>query len=145
MSSNRIKCLLAVLLLGSAFGITSCTSPISRQHVIINRSDPGNFHEPAPIPSNVDPKARASLQLADQGRILLTQGKPDEAISLLERSIGLDPRNGRSYFYLAEAWLMKGNFGQAEEFNRLAGLYLREDLDWAAAVIEQRERIRDDY
>ncbi len=36
---------------------------------------------------------------------------------------------------------MKGDTTQAEEFNRLADLYLKGD-GWEAKVVEQRERIR---
>lgn len=73
--------------------------------------------------------------------MLLESGKPDDAISLFERSVGLDSTNGQNYYYLSEAWLLKENLVQAEEFNRLAELYLGDDSDWMARVMEQRERI----
>jgi predicted Zn-dependent protease len=86
-------------------------------------------------------RAQAALQLTEQGRALLASGKTDDAISILERSVGLDPTNGQSYYYLAEAWIVKRNLGQAEEFNRLADLYLRDDFRWRARVTDQRQRI----
>jgi len=79
--------------------------------------------------------------LTQQGQALLEGGNPDAAISILERSIGLDPKNGQSYYWLAEVWLAKGNLEQAEEFNRLAGLYLKNRADWALYILEQQERI----
>jgi tetratricopeptide (TPR) repeat protein len=81
------------------------------------------------------------LRLTDQGRTLLERGKTDDAISLLERAVSLHPTNGENYYYLAEAWLMKGNPAQAAEFNRLAGTYLKEDPLWMEKVLTQRKRI----
>ncbi len=86
------------------------------------------------------PRARASLQLTHQGRTLLQQGKLDDAISVLERAVGLDSNNGQNYYYLAECWISKGNKAQAQELNRLAGLYLT-DPAWLPFVSDQRERI----
>jgi predicted Zn-dependent protease len=88
-----------------------------------------------------NPRSAASLQLTKQGQALLQNGRPDDAISTLERSIGLDPKNGLSYYWLAEAWYVKRNLSQAQEFNRLAGLYFKNDPAWIARVQEQRERI----
>lgn len=98
--------------------------------------------EAKPLPE-APPSARtvASLQLTEQGRTLLEQGKPDDAISVLERAVTVSPTNGQNYYYLAEAWLAKKNTQQAEEFNRLAGLYLQGDPQWMVRVLEQRRRI----
>jgi predicted Zn-dependent protease len=93
--------------------------------------------ESSEVPS---PRALASLRLTEQGRMLLESGRPDDAISVLERAVGLNPTNGENYFYLAEAWIAKGDMVQAEEFNRLAALYLEGD-DWKVKLLEQRERI----
>lgn len=73
--------------------------------------------------------------------MLLERGRTDDAISLLERAMGLHPTNGENYYYLAEAWLLKGRTAQAEEFNRLAGIYLEKDARWMGRVIQQRKRI----
>ena len=56
------------------------------------------------------PREQASLQLTEEGRQLLKEDKPDQAIRLLEQAISLDPDNGQCYYYLAEAWLQ----GQAD-------------------------------
>jgi tetratricopeptide (TPR) repeat protein len=74
--------------------------------------------------------------------MLLESGRVDDAISLLERSVGLDPANGLNYYYLSEAWLMKGNLVQAEEFNRLAELYLKDDADWRPRIAEQQRQLK---
>jgi len=84
----------------------------------------------------------ASLRLTEEARIQLQSGKPDEAIRTLERAINMSPTNGQNFYYLSEAWLMKKNIRQAEEFNRLATLHLKNDAQWAARVADQAERIR---
>lgn len=81
------------------------------------------------------------MQLTEQARLLIRDDKPDEALRMLERAVALHPANGRNYYYMAEAWLMKGNMAQAREFNTLAGMYLREEPEWQTRVKTQEERI----
>ena len=88
------------------------------------------------------PRAVASLRLTEQARVLLETGKVDDAITTLERAINLNPSNGQNYYYMAEAWLKKGNHSQATEFNRLAAMYLKDDPNWMSRVKDQQERIR---
>ncbi len=71
--------------------------------------------------------------------MLLEANQTDEAIGVLEQAINVNPANGQNYFYLAEAWIKKGNIAQAVEFNRLAGIYLAKDRDWMAKVIKQKQ------
>ena len=70
---------------------------------------------------------KASLQLTQEGKQRLDEGNPDNAIRLLEQAFGPNPNNGQSYFYLARAWLKKGVYSEASEFNRLARIYLKND------------------
>jgi hypothetical protein len=88
------------------------------------------------------PRAVASLQMTEQGRVLLEQKKVDDAISVLERAVSLNSSNGQNYYYLAEAWLFKKNIKQAEEFNSLAGIYLEGDQTWRPKVEEQKNKIQ---
>jgi hypothetical protein len=88
------------------------------------------------------PRAVASLQMTEQGRVLLEQKKVDDAITVLERAVSLNPGNGQNYYYLAEAWLFKRNIKQAEEFNSLAGTYLEGDQTWMLKVEDQKKRIK---
>ena len=74
--------------------------------------------------------------------MLLESGNVDDAITTLERAMNVNPSNGQNYYYLAEAWLTKGNLSQAREFNRLAAMYLRDDPDWMNRVKAQQERIK---
>jgi tetratricopeptide (TPR) repeat protein len=98
--------------------------------------------DPAPPPRDDSPRTVASLRLTEQARVLLESGKVDDAITTLERAMNLNPSNGRNYYYLAEAWLKKGNLSQAREFNRLAEMYLRDEPGWTNRVKDQQERIR---
>ncbi len=88
------------------------------------------------------PRELASIQLTEQGRMLLEKDKIDDAISVLERAISVYAYNGKNYYYLAEAWLRKGNLAQAREWNRLAEMYLAGDREWSQRVSDQRERIK---
>jgi len=87
------------------------------------------------------PREKASLQLIQEGRQLLAEGKPDQAIRLMEQAIGLNPDNGQCYYYLAEAWFQKRNFGEARQFNSLAENYLKKDKSWKTRVANQANRI----
>ena len=88
-----------------------------------------------------NPRVVASLQLTEQGRRLLEDRKPDKAIRVLEQAVSLHPTNGQNYYYLSEAWLMKGSAAQAREFNQLAEIHLKEDSAWMLRVANQADRI----
>jgi tetratricopeptide (TPR) repeat protein len=98
--------------------------------------------EQTPPPQDNSPRAVASLRLTEQARVLLETEKVDDAITTLERAMNVNPSNGQNYYYLAEAWLKKGNPSQAREFNRLAAMYLKDDPNWMSRVNDQQERIR---
>jgi len=87
------------------------------------------------------PREKASFQLTEEGRQLLEEDKPDQAIRLLEQAISLNPDNGQCYYYLAEAWLQKGNLTQARQFNSLAKNYLKNEKGWNALVANQADKI----
>jgi len=80
--------------------------------------------------------------MTEQGRELLERKNVEDAIQVLERAVSLNPGNGQNYYYLAEAWLQKGNISQAEEFNSLAELYLEGDHTWMPKVTDQKKRIQ---
>jgi Tfp pilus assembly protein PilF len=87
------------------------------------------------------PREEASTQLTQDGKQLLQAGNYDNAIRLLEQAIGLNPNNGQSYYYLAQAWLKKGKFSEAKEFNSLARTYLKDYPDWINRVEKQANQI----
>jgi tetratricopeptide (TPR) repeat protein len=140
--SMRFKELIAALILGCLMVLSGCAP-------VINSAAPSSWEttkdnggrEKNAEQQELSPRALAALQLTEQGRIFLENKQPDDAIGILERALNLNPDNGRNYYYLAEAWLMKGNIGQAAQFNRLANIYLKDDNEWLQRVILQRERI----
>jgi predicted Zn-dependent protease len=82
------------------------------------------------------------MQLIDQAQTLIERNQPDAAIAVLERAVSIHPANGQSFYYLAEAWLLKGNRAQASEFNRMATRYLEKEPGWQVRVFEQKVKIR---
>ena len=91
------------------------------------RQEPAEAAQPSP-------RALASLKLTDQGRRLIEAGKSDNAIQVLEQAISLNPNNGQNYYYLSEAWLLKGFAAEARPFNRLAESQLAGDKEWEKLV-----------
>jgi predicted Zn-dependent protease len=116
--------------------LTGCPKPILKV-------EPAEAEEttPSEAAAEENPRVTAALQLTDQGRRLLEDRKPDKAIRALEQAVSLDPSNGQNYYYLSEAWLMKGSAAQAKEFNHLAEIHLREDSAWMIRVAQQADRI----
>ena len=128
-------------LVGLCFAMSGCAKtvvapPSTPEDNSIQTGMPGKNLE------DLSPRSQASLRLTEQGRALLEEGKASDAIRMLERAINLDTANGLNYYYLSEAWLFKGKFKQAEEFNGLARIYLKESPEWMVQVREQEERIR---
>ncbi len=121
---------------GCAPAVVRSTPGVSRQ----NHQEADGGEENAEK-SGLNPRALAALQLTEQGRIFLENRQPDEAIGILERALNLNPDNGRNYYYIAEAWLMKGNIEQAAQFNRLAQIYLKDNNEWLQRIVLQRKRI----
>ena len=96
------------------------------------------------LPSEPKPDARmiATANLVEEGKNYLDNGKPDQALNVLERALSVYPGNGKTYYYMAEAWVMKKNKHQAMEFNRLAQMYLSKDYQWRDQVADQQNRIK---
>ena len=140
--STRFNLLLVLCIAGFGFGVLGCaqvTSTTSAQPIWDRHKQAGEAGDASVRPS---PRAVASLRFTDQGRMFLESGNPDDAIRMYEKALNLDPGNGPNYYYLSEAWLMKGNIAQAAEFNRLAAIYLEGDAKWMDRVMKQRERIK---
>jgi tetratricopeptide (TPR) repeat protein len=87
-------------------------------------------------------RMQASQKLTFQGRDLLKEGRHDDAIQILERAMNLNPSNGETCYYMAEAFLKKMDIRQAEEFNRLAQLYLESDTTWSDRLELQKNKIK---
>lgn len=102
-------------------------------------------YPPAPEETIKRPSPRdlASRNLMEQGVTFLDAHNPDESIRSLEKAVTISPRIGENYYYLAEAWYMKGNLSQAKEYNSLAAIYLKDDPDWMDRIEEQKVRIEE--
>ena len=114
-----------------------------------SESAPPGETSPTPIsPETVEtprkspnPRALASLELSRQAQLLIEQGKPDEAIRILEQAVNLHPGSGENYYYLAEAWRRKGNLSQALEYNNLAAIRFKDDPEWMERIVLQKRGI----
>jgi tetratricopeptide (TPR) repeat protein len=141
-STNKLRCTLAAL--AAAIFLAACQKPLVARVPSDRPAAPPRpairIPEPPAAPAPT-PQQIAAHQLTEEGRKLLAADRPDDAITVLERALSLDAENGRNYYFLGEAWLQKGNFDQAREFNRLAELYLRGNPRWLQSVVRQRGRI----
>jgi tetratricopeptide (TPR) repeat protein len=131
---NRIVIIIFWILL--AVALTACLKPGPR-----DRPFEAQESATAEGADKENPRVMASLQLTEQGRRLLEDRQPDKAIRVLEQAVSLNPLNGQNYYYLSEAWLMKGSVAQALEFNQLAEIHLKEDSLWMTRVAQQADRI----
>ncbi|MEJ2223069.1 MAG: tetratricopeptide repeat protein [Desulfobacterales bacterium] len=131
-----IKFIQIMLFVIVAVWLAACPKPTLKE-VPVEAEEPGAVEEV----ETENPRVAASLQLTDQGRRLLEERKPDKAIRILEQAVSLHPTNGLNYYYLAEAWLIKGSAAQAKEFNNLAEIHLKEDSEWMMRVANQADRI----
>ena len=96
---------------------------------------------PAPDTDSVRHRQQVAEALTASGRGELQQGRPDAALRLFEQAVSLSPHYGPGHYYLAEAWLAKGNALQAREFHRLAALYLEKDTTWQTRLADQARRL----
>ena len=131
-----IKILQIICLVLMAALLTACPKPILEGYSTEVEED-----EISEEPSEENPRVVAALQLTDQGRRLIEDRQPDKAIRILEQAVSLNSTNGQAYYYLSEAWLMKGSAAQAKEFNHLAEIHLKEDSEWMIRVAQQADRI----
>ena len=127
----QISCLVLLAIL-----LAACPKPILK-------GEPAEIEETATSEEAIEenPRVVAALQLTDEGRRLLEDRKPDKAIRVLEQAVSLNSSNGQNYYYLSEAWLLKGSVAQAKEFNQLAEIHLKEDSAWMIRVAQQADRI----
>jgi hypothetical protein len=135
-SSMGIKFIQIILFTLAAVCLAACPKPTLKE-TPVEAEEPASLEETA----EENPRVVASLQLTDQGRRLLEERKPDKAIRVLEQAVSLHPTNGQNYYYLSEAWLIKGSAAQAKEFNQLAEIHLKEDSQWMMRVANQADRI----
>ncbi len=133
------KKLLLFLLLITFTSWTGCSLKTKNSHIIHNIN---GKKESAEEKIKNRQLLSASLYLTMQGKKLMDNNKIDQAITILERAISIDPSNGQNYFYLAQAWTIKKNYNLAAEFNDLARIYLKSDTKWTNKVKKQKIKIK---
>ena len=127
-------------------GQASTNVPVSKPEPVLENQPPTEkpLYTPevqaSPPAEAPKPRMLASLELTRQAEKLIQDRDADGAIRLLERAIVIDPTNGRNYYYLSEAWRMKGNIDQAVKFNELADIHLSGDPEWQSRIADQKRR-----
>ena len=135
MKKNRTVSIAAACLL--ILGLAGCVKERPADETVAVREEQKEHQEP----DQPSPRVLASLKLTDQGRRYVDAGDADRAIRVLEQAISLNSNNGQNYYYLSEAWLLKGFAAEARQFNGLAESHLTGDKDWEKLVTRQAERI----
>jgi len=135
MKKNRTVSIAAACLL--ILGLVGCVKERPADETVAVREEQKEHQEP----DQPSPRVLASLKLTDQGRRYVDAGDADRAIRVLEQAISLNSNNGQNYYYLSEAWLLKGFAAEARQFNGLAESHLTGDKDWEKLVTRQAERI----
>lgn len=131
--------LAALMLLALVAGCASPPKPVGPQPEEI--PPPRQEIQPPPADESAFPQQTAARELTRRGRRQLDNRQPDAAIRDLERALSLNPADGQTCYYLAEAWLMKIDARRAEEFNRMAESLLKDDPDWLIRIARQADRI----
>lgn len=138
--------LTALLLVAGCAGVTPAPQPT--RSLPPQATAPGAPRQTPTSPETAEtprespsPRAVASLELSKQARTLIESGRLDQAIRILEQAVNLHPGSGQNYYYLAEAWRLKGNASQAAEYNTLAAIHLKNDTGWMERIALQKKRI----
>ncbi len=90
------------------------------------RTEPRTPQERSPSPGyqeQGDDLSPAAVSLIQRADALMSEGKPEAALSRLERAQRISPRSAQVYFKLAEAYARSNNLGSAEQFT-MKGLSL---------------------
>jgi Tfp pilus assembly protein PilF len=85
------------------------------------------------IKSAKAPNIAAALRLVEEGRVLMNQGRYDQSLDLLERSVSIDPSSFYGYYYLARLHFATKDYSQAVAFaNRATALGAHSERIWLA-------------
>ena len=92
-----------------------------------------------------DDLSPAAASLIERADALMAEGRPEDALSQLERAQRISPRSAQVYFRLSEAYARTDNLGAAEQFTMkglsLAGSNTRlQKAGWELLASIRRER-----
>lgn len=113
--ATRILLTIALLLL------SACVKPPP-----VERTE--TYHRPPPEKQQAAPK-RAPLALQKKAIQAINDQRYDEAIGYLQRAIKIDPRDARSWHYLAQVYWHMHDFPQCRAMVRRAMSYSQQDKD----------------
>ena len=113
--ATRILLTIALLLLGA------CVKPPP-----LERTE--TYHRPPPEKRQTAPR-RAPLALQKKAIQAINDQRYDEAIGYLQRAIKIDPRDARSWHYLAQVYWHMQDFPQCRAMVRRAMSYSQQDKD----------------
>jgi tetratricopeptide (TPR) repeat protein len=88
------------------------------------------------------------MRIAEEARVALLGGHPDEAIRELSRAVSVDPSDPYAYFYLGRAYIAEKNYAQAMTFLKRAEIgfgsqnaaWLSETLGFEGLAYEESGR-----
>lgn len=118
--ATRLLLILSLLLLGACTLIQP--PPAERTET---------YHRPAKPKVQAPTSAVASLRR--KAIQLINSERYDDAIGYLQRAIKIDPRDARSWHYLAQAYWHKQDFPQCRAMVRRAMSYSQQDKELQAA------------
>ncbi len=76
----------------------------------------------------------ASLELTERGRRTLDEGRVDQALSLLQQALSLDPRNPYAYYYLGKARYIRKEYEGILTPLEQARVYFLKERVWLSRV-----------
>ena len=85
-------------------------------------------------------KKEASFSLTAQAKGQISEGKLDEALSILQKAIALFPSNPYAYYYLAKVRYLQGDYLKTLPPLGKAELYLKKEVLWLSWVYDLRGR-----
>lgn len=99
--------------------------------------------EQRPLAVANTPRARASVNMVEEGRREMASGNFDNAERRFQEAINIDPGNGIAYYYLARAKFELGQYQQAAGVLDKAEGLLGGSPQWLEAVMTLREMIKE--
>lgn len=91
----------------------------------------GAERQSAPIKTG---QQMASLEITERGRRTLEEGKVDQALSLLQKALSLDPRNPYAYYYIGKARYIRKEYTKILTPLDQAQVYFLKERGWLSRV-----------
>jgi Tfp pilus assembly protein PilF len=109
-----------LLLILALLTLSACVKPPP-----VERTE--TYHRPAPASTRAPQRAPSALQ--KKAILAINDERYDEAIGYLQRAIKIDPRDARSWHYLAQVYWHKQDYPQCRAMVRRAMSYSQQNPD----------------